>query len=163
APDGTFFDYKLQFARPDKLLMLDNQTGSDLDPDTVANDHQLRFINRTSTAPGAATSSGNVQGGYNSQTTQSWESIQGALIDMDNGSGRSEPVSMTYVNRDGVQGVWIGESDGGGDDVSFFRLNFGTNTATKTELKVGPGPFPTGFALDDDPIGNPAGNDGYLD
>ena len=163
-PDGVFFDYKLQFATPDKMIMLDNQTGLDSAPDTVANDHQIRFIERTSTSPGAATVNPVTgEGGYNSQTSQSWTSTLGALVDMDNGTGRSEPVSMAYVDRDGVQGIWVGESDGGGDDVSFFQLDFANKTATKMEIKAGPSPYPTGFALDDNPNINPASNDGVLD
>lgn len=164
APDGTFFDYKLQFVNPEQMLMLDNQTGADTDPDTVANDHQLRFVNRTSTTPGAATVNAPTgEGGYNAQTSQSWESTGTNVIDMDNGSGRSEPVSMAYVDRDGVKGVWVGESDGGGDDVSFFELDLVNKTATKKELNAGPPPYPTGFALDDNPNINPASNDGVLD
>ncbi len=164
SPDGNFFDYKLQFVNPEQMLLMDNQTGLDTDPDTVANDHQLRFVKRTSTAPGSATVNAPTgEGGYNGGTTQSWESNGVNLLDMDNGSGRSEPVSMAYVERDGVKGVWIGEADGGGDDVSFFELDFVNQTATKKEINAGPSPFPTGFALDDDPTIDPTTNDGVLD
>jgi len=82
---------------------------------------------------------------------------------MDAGTGRSEPVDMAYVKRDGVEGFWVGESDGGGDDVSFFETDFSTNTAVKKELRAGPAPYPQGFALDQDPTVDPTSNDGSLD
>ncbi len=161
---GPFYDYALEFADPANLMLLDNQTGLDTDPDTVPNDHQLRFVSRTSTAPGGAVYSAlDHTGGFNQQTAQSWRSDIGALVDMDNASGRSEPVDMAYVSRDGVKGVWVAESDGGGDDLSYFELNFTTKTAVKKEMQVGPSPYPTGFALDNDPVVNPASNDGVAD
>lgn len=167
-----FFDPDLEFVNPATLLMLDDE---EVGADSSFTDHQLRIINRTSTAQGAAGTSvldldpgagvvNTTNGGYNSASnSQSWESNFAGLIDMDNGTGRSEPEDMAFVTRDGVSGVWVGESDGGGDDISFFEIDFGSNTATKKELRVGSSPYPQGFALDEDPTIDASTNDGDHD
>lgn len=161
AQNGPFYDYAVDFVDPSRLVMLDNQTGLDTDPDIVANDHQIRLLERV--AGPATYNAATNEGGFNGQTTESWESTIGALVDMDAGTGRSEPVDISAVSRDGTVGVWVGESDGGGDDVSFFEIDFNAGTATKKELRVNPSPYPEGFALDQDPTVDPSTNDGTLD
>lgn len=60
--------------------------------------------------------------------------------------------------------MWVSDADGGGDDTSFFKIDMTSLTATKQELKVGPGaPYPTGFALAKDPVANPGTADGHID
>jgi len=162
--DGPFFDFDIEFVNPGRLVFLDNQVGPDGSGDLIANDHQIRSFERSSTAPGAAPAynAGNQTGGFNLQTTESWGSKTFGPVDLDTPSGgRSEPVDIAYVKRDGVEGIWVGESDGGGDDVAFYQLDFATMTATKREIRGGP--FPTSFALDENPAANTSTNDGELD
>lgn len=164
--NGPTFDYDIEFVSPAAIAVLDNQNESDLAAnDILANDHQLRLWERSSTSPGGAVySAATKEGGFNAQTTQSWGADILSLLEMDT-VGRSEPVDMAYVSRNGVAGVWVGESDGGGDGVSFFQFNLSgaDATAAKKELFVNPQPFPTGFSLDEDPVVNAASNDGELD
>jgi len=161
---SPFYSPKLEFANPANLVLLGDQTGENAVNDDVAHDHEIRILSRTSTTPGGATyNAATAEGGFNGNTIESWKSTIAAKLDMDNGSGRSEPVDMAFVRRDGVQGVWVGEADGGGDDVSFFELNFNTLTATNKEFKSGPSPYTTSFALDNDPVANPSENLGQLD
>ncbi len=158
----SFFDRDIEFIRPDQLVMVDNENDSS---DTVAQDHQIRLIERVSTTSGSATfNAGTNEGGFNNGA-ESWESNNGGVLDMDNGTGFSEPEDISLAVRDGVVGIWVGETDGpgGGDDLSFFELDFNAMTATKLELQAGPSPFPTGFALDEDPTVDPASNDGEHD
>lgn len=156
----NFFDRDLEFVNPATLLMLDNEEpGNDL----VANDHTLRILNRVSTNAGQATAHGQNEGGFNGNTTQSWESNIAALLDMDSGTGRSEPTDMALVKRDGVTGVWVAESDGGGDDISFFEIDLSTGNAAKKEFRVGSAPYTDRFVLDDDPVVDPTTNDGTAD
>jgi Dockerin type I domain len=81
-------------------------------------------------------------------------------------SGHSEPTSTAFFADpvSGVQGVWIAESDGGGDDIAFRVINdplTPANNNTYRPFQVGPGPsFPTSFSLDDNPFVNPTSNDG---
>lgn len=167
--ESQFFGTDVEFVNPATLILLDDEEPG---ADTVANDHSLRIVSRVSTAPGAATyNSTTNEGGFNgANTMQSWVSEIAAKLDMDAGTGRSEPEDMTLVTRDGVVGVWVGESDAGtntppvaGDDISFYEFNFATGTATKKEIKAGSAPYATGFALDDDPEVNSSSNDGAHD
>jgi hypothetical protein len=81
-------------------------------------------------------------------------------------SGHSEPTATAFFADpvSGVQGVWVAESDGGGDDIAFRVINDPLNSAnnnTYRPFQVGPGPnFPTSFSLDDNPFVNSASNDG---
>lgn len=162
---GPFFDTDMEFVNPGRMVFLDNQIDLDAVNDDVAHDHVIRSFNRVATTPGSAkadTPTTN-EGGWNQQTTESWESRNMGAVDMDNGSGRSEVVDLAYVKRDGVEGIWVGESDGGGDDVSFFVLDFTAMTATKREIKAGSSPYATGFALDEHPEIDPNTNDGEFD
>lgn len=184
AQSGESFDYAIEFVSQDKLVLLDNQTGLDTEGDIPANDHQIRLIQRVSTEPGFATYDAvNNEGGFNGRNqTESWVSTIASLVNMDfdesgNPVGRSEPTDMAYVNRGGVEGVWVGESDGGGDDVGFFEIQWGQGawnpishsfvTPGNAELRpfdVGVGPdFPTSFSLDDDPTVSVTTNDGRID
>jgi hypothetical protein len=174
-PSGTtpFFDYDVEFRDPGNLIVLDNQQGPDGFDDTPANDHRIYNWKRTSTSPGAAVDRGNSEGGYNRGTTESWESDLMALVNLDfdgNGLpvGRSEPVDIAYVRRDGVESLWVGEADGGGDDLATFNLQVasgvGASTAELKEIKVGPsGPYPKSTALDENPAVDPNSNDGEFD
>ncbi len=150
---GTvFFDTDAEFVRPDRIVLLENETDAALN-DTVANDHTIATFERVAEVNGS--------GDYNAAgNTQSWSRTSNTLVDMDNGTGRSEPVDIAFVSRDGVQGVWVLESDGGGDDISFFQIDWSGSAPTlaKKEL-VAPG-FPTGFALDEDPTVDANTNDG---
>jgi hypothetical protein len=181
APGGTdvpFFDPDLEFRDPTNLVLLDNQRGPDAAGDTPDNDHRIRILSRVNQTPGGNPGFDSVEqeGGFNRQTQETWRSDIAGLVNMDfDGSGspigRSEPESMTYVRRDGIEGIWIGESDGGNagatpaaDDVSFFQLDFAAKTAVKKELRVGAGPnYPDGFALDNNPVVNPSSNNGSHD
>jgi hypothetical protein len=67
---------------------------------------------------------------------------------------------MRYVEQDGVRGVWVSDRDGGGDDFSFFKLDFATRTAQKQELTLAGA---KAFALDNDPVADANSNDGNVD
>lgn len=164
--NGPTFDYDIEFVNPAAIAVLDNQNESDAAVnDILANDHQLRLWERSSTTPGGAVyNAATKEGGFNAQTTQTWGADILSLVGMDT-VGRSEPVDMAFVSRDGVSGAWVGESDGGGDGVSFFQFDLAGADATafRKEMFVNPQPFPTGFSLDEDPVVNAASNDGELD
>ncbi len=174
-PSGTtpFYDYDIEFRDPANLVFLDNQLGPDGSDDTPANDHRIYNWKRTSTTPGSAVDRGNFEGGYNRGTAESWESDLMAPVNLDfdtsgNPVGRSEPVDIAYVRRDGVDSLWIGEADGGGDDLATFNLTFGAgvgaSTAQLREIKVGAtGPYPRSTALDENPAVDPNTNDGEFD
>lgn len=167
---GPFFDYDIEFIDPQTLAFLDNQNGNDGVNDLANYDHELRIWERVSTDPNAAVSAtqtnadpnnpatGSWEGGYKNGTTEVWRSDRAALINQDFDpntglpSGRSEPVDITAVQRDGVTGVWVLESDGGGDDVAFFELSgistpAGDATATASLIEL----TGTSRALDNDP------------
>jgi hypothetical protein len=138
----------------------------------AADDWSIRTIERVSTSPGAAVFNATAEtGGSNGNTTESWEAFAWSgdnFIAMDPvTTPGSFPVSdfdgMRYVERDGTKGVWISDRDGGGDDLSFFALNFDTRVAAKQEQQVGPSPFAKSFALDEDPEVSTTTNDGDLD
>jgi hypothetical protein len=173
-PSGAtpFFDYDIEFRDPANLVFLDNQLGPDGSDDTPANDHRIYDWKRTSTSPGAAVDRGNFEGGYNRGTTQSWESDLMALTNLDfdglgSPVGRSEPVDIAYVRRDGGDYLWVGEADGGGDDLATFQLTFsntvGGSSAELKEIRVGTGPYPRSTSLDENPIIDPNSNDGEFD
>ncbi|WP_432798033.1 PEP-CTERM sorting domain-containing protein [Poriferisphaera sp. WC338] len=166
---GNFTDLYLDFVDQDNLLLIDGMN----DANTAAGDHQIRVLNRVSNTSGNATVSGQ-EGGYNNGTSESWESKQLGLVNLEfdtntqTVTGGSDVIGTHYVNKDGVQGLWILEDDGDGDDVAFFEIGdiTGANNALNgyKEFNVGVGPdFPTSFAVDDDPTVNAAANDGTAD
>lgn len=157
-----FYDYDLDFVNPAQLVLLDNQTGADGTGDIPSNDHVFRSVQRTSTTGGP--------NAYN--PTETWTSTSLGLVNLDfDGAtgtllGRSEPVDIEYVKNGSVEGVWVLEADGGGDDVAFFEITNwnGTTGNGYREFQVGPGPdLPTGFGLDNDPTIDAQGNDGSGD
>jgi hypothetical protein len=82
--------------------------------------------------------------------------------------GTSEPEDMQYY-RDpitGLEGLWIQESDGGGDDIAFYNINNWTGDANNVFrlFNIGDGPnYPDYFALSDDPIYDANTDDGRAD
>lgn len=156
---APLFDNDLEFINPATLLLLDDE---ELGDDLVANDHQLRLLNRVSNSTGAATTFGTNEGGFNGGTSQSWESTNAGVLGLDL-LDRSEPVDMALVNRDGTLGAWVVDSDGGGDDIGFYEIDLANKTASKKELRVNPSPYFGSFALDEDPTVNANSNDGEAD
>ncbi len=168
---SSFFDRDVEFIDPATLVMMDNEQDSFTDSHTV--DHEIRILERISKTPGLAnantTNPDSIEGGYNRQTLESWESDTAAQMVMDfdgNGSpvGQSEPEDMALVKKDGVVGVWIAETDGGGDDMSFFELSGIDNpasdaVATKSTIEN----TGTSRSLDEDPEKDPTTNDGDHD
>jgi len=187
---AEFFNTKLEFIEDGRLIAVDRPIAPIADfsgtggvhnsaNDIPANDSQVRLIQRVSTSPGLATvNAGNDEGGFNQGTTESWESVVLGQVNMD-ATTTSEVEDIAWY-RDpvtGVQGIWIGESDGGtndtvtpannaGDGISFFEVTNFTGTAGNglKELNIGGGPtFPDGFVLDDNPVLDPAANNGAHD
>ena len=159
----------LEFVNPERLVMLDQYKGTD---DTYANDVPIRAWERTSRQPGTT---GNA--------TETWEQTELGLVNMDYADGAGTrtrtPEWMVYVERDGVSGIWVGESDGGsivedeegktrGDDIAFFEIDWENMTATKKPIRLG-NPYPgTGhysdyFNLSNDPTIDRFSNDGSFD
>lgn len=162
-----FYDYSLEFINGSTLVMIDDSSASDAN-ETAATDHAYRLLERVSTSPGAAVAAGtdDGDGGFNSGTTESWQSrvIGRVNLDFADGlpAGHSEPESMAYHEDilSGARGFWVTESDGGGDDIAFFDIDL----QAYREHAVGGGPdFPDSFALDNDPAVNSASNDGQAD
>ncbi|MEO2049475.1 MAG: PEP-CTERM sorting domain-containing protein [Pirellulales bacterium] len=166
----SFYDVELDFIDPETLVVLDAAKDA-----TPAGDFQIRTWQRISTDPGAAPGTiffdADQEGGFNGNSTQSWESKIAGRLEMDTAEGfekESDPAGWGFVNQDGVLGVWVGDSDGGGDDVSFFELDLSDRAnpvAIKKELfsSSGGDPFPTGFAVDEDPSLDATTNDGEID
>ncbi|WP_197525795.1 PEP-CTERM sorting domain-containing protein [Pseudobythopirellula maris] len=163
----SFFDRDLLFFDPQTLAYVDNeQDGSD----TAAQDHELRIISRISKSNGAAvvdaSDSDSILGGYNAQTTESWGTDRVGVLNMDFvggvATGFSEPEDIVGVDRNGVRGVWVAETDGGGDDFSFYPLVGGAGSgvpATATTIDS----LGNSRSLDDDPEFDTATNDGDHD
>ncbi|QQE13220.1 PEP-CTERM sorting domain-containing protein [Planctomycetota bacterium] len=167
--NGDYTDMHLEFVDENNLLLIDGRN----DNTTAAGDHQIRVLNRVSATAGQSNVSGQ-EGGYNRGTSESWQSKQLGLVnleyntDLGEVAGSSDIVGAAYVNKDGVQGLWIVEDDGEGDDVAFFEIGDLTgadNSLNKYKgFNVGGGPdYPTQFALDDDPTVDPTANDGTAD
>ncbi len=170
-----FFDRDLEFVDPATLVIMDNSRDNSLtQPDA---DLELRVLERVSTSAGAASVSlnsqgaGSHEGGYNAAAnTESWESDFAARFNMDFDSGTGLPVGVSEVEdialaiQDGVVGVWVGESDGGGDDLGFFELSnissAGLDAVASLSTIDSTG---TTRGLDEDPEADPSTNDGDHD
>jgi len=179
--DTDFYDASVHFKDAATLVYVgfDDATSGDALSSSAANDHSVRVATRVDTVSGSAVfSAATHEGGFNNQTTQSWESSELALLDMDFGdpTGLSEPEDSDLIKVDDNNYVLVvGETDGGGtssaaaDDISFFRIDFsgGTPTAVKMTLRSetdapGSGTV-TGIAIDNDPEAAPMGQDGSHD
>jgi len=152
---GTFYDPAFEFIDQNLLYMID---------DSIANAPTDPLMDRTfrsmKTVAGAPVSDG-VNGGYNRGTTQNWESTRQALVGLDVDQSEAESAAFYADSASGVRGMWVTESDGGGDDVAFMQIDASGNT-------VGYRPFssvgnPTAFALDNDPFTATNTNDGKAD
>lgn len=166
----SFFDYDIEFVDAETLALLDNEQDSSDLPDQ---DHELRVLKRVSTSPGAAvidaSDPDSITGGYNAQTTESWESNRIGLVgmDVDALSGLpvnfSEPVDIAVAKKNGIVGVWVTESDGGGDDLSFYEIpaSYAASGVFATASTIdGLG---VSRGLDESPEVDPATNDGEAD
>jgi len=188
--DKTDTEPHLEFVDQNTLLLvdvftadLDNTRGIDgtFGPNDIpANDREVRALRRVSTSPNLATEPTGPsisEGGWNRGTTESWESTVLGRVNMDGAVGdptgtTSEVVSTTFYKdpATGVMGLWIAESDIGGDQVGFFEiadLNGDDTGAGSTNLNgfrdfnvAGGTPF---FILDNDPTVDPLTNDGNAD
>ncbi len=167
---SSFFDRDVEFIDPQTLALVDNEQDSS---DTTAQDHELRILERVSTSAGAATIDttdlGSIEGGYNRQTAESWEADRAALLNMDfdndgNPIGFSEPEDIALGQKDGVTGVFVGETDGGGDDISFFELsNIAAPAQDALATKSTFESLGTSRSVDEDPEADPTTNDGDHD
>ncbi len=167
---SSFFDRDLEFIDPQTLVLLDNESDSAFDDPSV--DHEIRILERVSLSPGAATRNASnplsIEGGYNGWgNTQSWQSDRAALLNLDFDAltglpvGQSEPEDMALVKRNGVVGVWIGETDGGGDDVAFFEFSgIGSPASDAVAALSTLESLGNTRALDEDPEFDPTTNDG---
>ncbi len=170
---SSFFDRHLEFVDPQTLILLDNESDSAFDDPSV--DHEIRVLERVSLSPSAAVRNASnpdsIEGGYNgSGNTQSWHSDRAGLLNLDFDAmtgmpvGQSEPRDMALVKRDGVVGVWIGELDGGGDDIAFFEFSGIGSPADDAFAALSTlGGLGTTRALDNDPEFDPTTNDGSFD
>ncbi len=171
--DSTgFFQPSLEFVDQNTLLLIDDANEDSGALETAAGDHTFRILERVSSSPGAANdaSSDHLNGGYNRGTTESWNSRDIGLVNQDFSGGapigHSEVESSAYYKDplSGVRGMWVSESDGGGDDIAFLEIDSSGNGLGFRPHAVGAGPnFPTSFALDNDPAVNSAANDGKAD
>ncbi len=182
--NGDFFDTHIEFVDQNTLVMIDSPIISQVNPlnDTAANDSQVRALVRVSTSPGAATvNAGLTEGGFNQGTTESWESVVLGKVNMDfdalgvpNGVSDVEDIAYYSDPVTGVKGLWIGESDGGvndlvtpannrGDDVSFFEITNFAGTAGNGLRDFTSQGTAARFILDDDPTLDPSANNGSHD
>lgn len=161
--DGNEIYYPdMDFVNPWRMVIIDKEKGDHALQDPNLN-HSARAFNLIST-----TSDANEW-----QPTQIWSSNDLGLLHMDfdfNGLpvGTSEPEDMQYY-RDpvtGLEGIWIQESDGGGDDIAFYNINNWTGDANNEFrwFNIGDGPnYPDYFSLSDDPIYDANTEDGRAD
>jgi hypothetical protein len=160
-PGASFFDYQLDFIDPATLALMD--TPSELTP---ANDFHVRILDRVSTTTGSATPpplfDDDQEGGYNGNTTQSWNSAIAGRFALDP-ANESEPAGWALVNSGDVLGVWVADSDGGGDDVAFFEIDLSGPAPTATRKPLGGATDGDFFRIDEDPSVDTATNDGETD
>lgn len=153
----TFDQQDLQFVDAQTLVLMENQN------DSGSLDKQIRLIRRTATTPGGATRNvdpaapENLSGGYNRQTSETWQSVilAGGTVALDGPAPETSDVDgMRYVERNGVRGVWVSERDRTnnesttGDRLTFFAIDFAAQTATRRNLSSSGGVSPD-FKLDD--------------
>lgn len=168
--DASFFNHQIEFIDPGRLLRLDGSTAN-----TAEGDHEIRLYTRESKSPGLATGDldggGDLEGGYNGNTAESWRSdvlgrleLDPAITDQAIASSRTDVTDWALVNRDGVVGVWVAEFDGGGgDDLAFFEIDLDALTATKKDIAQLGGAVAPVLAMDEDPSVATGTNDGEID
>jgi len=172
---SSFFDTRIDFVNPETLVLLENAPGTD-----PAGDFQIREWARVSTSPGAAVidfdgpdntvgNPGNPaagyddqQGGRNGNSVESWHATIMGRLEMD-GADASEPAGWSLVNTSGTVGLWVAESDAGGDDISYFELDFSAATPTATKRTLAGSSFPTALDMDENPTVDTSTNDGEID
>ncbi len=165
---SPFFPNSLNFIDDEHLIIIDDSSGPD-SAESTATDHQYRIIERISTSPGMADDAtvDFGDGGYNTGAAESWNSRRIGLVNLDfDGTGapvgHSEPESSSYyASPGGVRGIWVSESDGGGDSIAFLELDASLNAVGYRPLSTTGNP--TSFALDDDPLTSTGTNDGKSD
>ena len=162
---GEFFPYSLEFIDDETLFLLDNSSAPTA-TDTPETDHEYRLVGRVSTSPGMADNSSldHLDGGFNRGTTQSWNSRRIGKVHLDTAAGvptgHSEVETTAYYRPSAtLHGVWVAESDGGGDDIAFLELDSNNAIVGYRQLNTGG----TAFALDDNPAVSTATNDGKVD
>lgn len=169
---GDFFDYELDYVNPEVLAFLENDQGQAQEDEEITKDHELRLWKRVSKSPGSATpvdnGDGSWEGGWNRQTVESWEADTLTDLNMDfdlNGDpiGYSEPKGIAVVQDDDVTGVWVGESDGGGDDLSFFKIDTIDVNQDSSAVTITLDSLGLSRSVDEDPESDPTTNDGEMD
>jgi len=130
---GDYFEVDMDFVDPERLLVMDDSDYPDGyygDPvSDAAADHRIVAIKRVDPNSGQATHDANQtaarEGGYNNGTSQSWETFDLGLINMDGFTNdpnlpgydanypigyvatyHSEPIDMQYVTRSREGAVW---------------------------------------------------------
>jgi len=169
---SSFFDRDVEFINPQTLVLIDNEQDSS---DTAAQDHELRVLERVSMTAGGASpntsDSNSIEGGYNAQTTESWEADRLALLNMDFVSGvptgfsEPEDIALARSSNGVIVGVWVAETDGGGDDLSFFEIsNIGNPSADDATAAISTIELlGNSRSLDENPELDPNTNDGDHD
>jgi hypothetical protein len=141
--------------------------------DEAATDYRVIALQRKSLLPGQATHTAAQtqarEGGYNSSTTESWETTDLGPVNMDGNTAggtfvpqaHSEVEDMQFVSvdDDGTlrEGVWLADSDNSsfatiGDDIDYKEIDAGWTTMS----------YMGGFRLDDT-VSDPNANDGSHD
>jgi hypothetical protein len=179
-----FFDTEFSFIDPETFALLDTASSvGTAGSQRPEGDYALRAVQRVSTTAGSATMDADgpdnatsvvsgdpsrdddYQGGFNGNSTQSWESYTLARLNLD-AADLSEPGGWALVKRDGKIGLWVADNEGGGggDEVAYFELDFSgaTPTATKKLLPTSnPGSFTV--RIDENPTVDGTTNDGEID
>jgi hypothetical protein len=176
----SFFDTQIDFVTPEQLVLLDTATSLNTSgSQRVAGDFQIRAVQRVSISPGLATMDANgaddatgppgnpatdddYQGGFNGNSIQSWSSLTMGRLGMDL-ADLSEPNGWAVVRSGGKVGLWVSDSDSGGDDMSYFELDFSSATPTATKKNLAGSASPTTLELDEDPTASATTNDGEVD
>ncbi|QDU70752.1 PEP-CTERM sorting domain-containing protein [Mucisphaera calidilacus] len=162
---SDIFNKSLAFIDDDTLVYLDEDTDTS---GSVAADHEIRLIKRIS-GPASYDSNTN-EGGFNSNTAESWTSTIVGRVLLDGDTNASEPRTIAGYKdpQSGVTGVWVLEGDGGGDDIGFFEIvdesgdDNGPGGSNLNGYRLATTGLPV-FALDNDPANDPTTNDGSGD
>jgi hypothetical protein len=165
------------FIDEETLLLMDDARQGKTFVHNVANDYDIRLVERVSASPGAATVTDpmtftGVDGGFNNGTTESWESrrIAQVLLDADESTSKlSEPQTLAFHdNGAGVRGAWVADRDtttaipgvipiadgANGDDIAFLQLDGSGNSLGYRQFVGGA----TKFTMSNDPgAGTPDG------